>query len=97
MKITIRGEKVTITKAIKEYITEKLTKLDKYFDNPKNIDCRVLVKVKNNQESIEVTVPTSRFTLRAEERHEDLYAAVDLVIDKLERQIRKNKTRLDDK
>lgn len=97
MKMTIRGEKVTITKSMKEYITEKLTKLDKYFENPKNIDCKVLVKVKNNQESIEVTVPTSKFTLRAEERHEDLYAAVDLVVDKLERQIRKNKTRLDDK
>lgn len=95
--MTIRGEKVTITKSMKEYITEKLTKLDKYFENPKNIDCKVLVKVKNNQESIEVTVPTSKFTLRAEERHEDLYAAVDLVVDKLERQIRKNKTRLDDK
>lgn len=97
MKMTIRGEKVTITKSIKEYITEKLAKLDKYFENPKNIDCKVLVKVKNNQESIEVTVPTSKFTLRAEERHEDLYAAIDLVVDKLERQIRKNKTRLDDK
>lgn len=97
MKITIRGDKVTVTKAIKEYITEKLNKLDKYFDNPKNIDCKVLVKVKNLEQSIEVTVPTSRFTLRAEEAHQDLYAAVDLVVDKLERQIRKNKNRLDDK
>lgn len=97
MKITIRGDKITITKAIKEHITEKLGKLDKYFDNSKNIDCKVLVKVKNNQQSIEVTVPTSRFTLRAEESHQDLYAATDLVVDKLERQIRKNKNRLDDK
>lgn len=97
MKITIRGDKVNITKAIKEYITEKISKLDKYFDNPKNIDCKVLVKVKNKDQSIEVTVPTTRFTLRAEEVHEDLYAATDLVIDKLERQIRKNKKRLDDR
>lgn len=97
MKITIRGDKVTITKAIKEYITDKLTKLDKYFDNPKSVECKVLVKVKNVDQSIEVTVPTSKFTLRAEERHNDLYAAIDLVVDKLERQIRRNKTRLDDK
>lgn len=97
MKITIRGDKVTVTKAIKEYITEKLNKLDKYFDSPKNLECKVLVKVKNLEQSIEVTVPTSRFTLRAEETHQDLYAAVDLVVDKLERQIRKNKNRLDDK
>ena len=97
MKMTIRGDKVNITKAIKEYITEKLAKLDKYFDNSKNIECRVLVRVKNDIQSIEVTVPTTRFTLRAEEGHQDLYAAVDLVVDKLERQIRKNKTRLNDK
>lgn len=97
MKINIRGDKVTVTKSIKEYITDKLSKLDKYFDNPKDIECKVLVKVKNQEESIEVTVPTSRFTLRAEERHQDLYAAIDLVIDKLERQIRKNKAKFDKK
>lgn len=97
MKITIRGDKVTITKSIKEYITEKLTKLDKYFDNPKGVECKVLVKVKNVDQSIEVTVPTSKFTLRAEERHNDLYAAIDLVVDKLEKQIRRNKNRLGDK
>ena len=97
MKMTIRGDKVTITKAIKEYITEKLSKLDKYFENPKNIECKVLVKVKNTEQCIEVTIPTSRFALRAEERHQDLYAATDLVVDKLEKQIRRNKNRLDDK
>jgi len=96
MKITIRGDKVTITKSIKEYITDKLSKLDKYFDNLKN-ECKVIVRVRNNAQIIEVTVPTSRFTLRAEEAHQDLYAAVDLVVDKLERQIRKNKTRLNNK
>jgi putative sigma-54 modulation protein len=97
LKTSIRGDKVTITKSIKEYISEKLGRLDKYFENPKDIECRVLVKVKNNDQSIEVTVPTSKFTLRAEERHQDLYAATDLVIDKLEGQIRKNKAKLDKK
>lgn len=97
MKINIRGDKVTVTKAIKDYINEKLNRLDKYFESPKEIDCKVLIKVKNQDQSIEVTVPTSRFTLRAEERHQDLYAAIDLVVDKLEGQIRKNKDRLDKK
>ncbi len=94
LKIVIRGDKITVTKSIKDYITEKLGKLDKYFENPKNIECKVLIKVKNIDQSIEITVPTSKFTLRAEERNEDLYSAIDLVIDKLERQIRKNKDRL---
>ena len=94
MKISIRGDKVTVTKSMKEYITEKLGKLDKYFESPKATECKVLIKVKNQDQSIEVTVPTSKFTLRAEERHSDFYAAVDLVVDKLEGQIRKNKNRL---
>ena len=97
MKISIRGDKITVTKAIKEYITEKLGRLDKYFEKPKEIECKVLIKVKNQDQSIEVTVPTSKFTLRAEERHQDLYAATDLVIDKLEGQIRKNKAKLEKK
>ena len=94
MKISIRGDKLEVTKAIKEYIESKLSKLDKYFDNSKDIDCHVLIKAKNNEQKVEVTVPTSKFTLRAEEKHSDLYAAVDLIVDKLERMIRKNKTRL---
>ena len=56
-----------------------------------------LIKVKGNDQTVEFTIPTKNFTLRAEETHSDLYAAIDLVIDKLERQIRKNKTRLNNK
>ena len=97
MQINIRGEKIVVTSAIKEYVEEKMSKMDRYFENPEDIKCSVLIKVKNNEQKIEVTVPTSKFTLRAEEAHVDLYAAVDLVIDKLERQIRKNKTRLNNK
>jgi len=97
MQINIRGEKIVVTSAIKEYVEEKMSKMDRYFENPEDIKCSVLVKVKNNEQKIEVTVPTSKFTLRAEERNDDLYAAIDLVIDKLERQIRKNKTRLNNK
>lgn len=94
MKISIRGDKITVTKAMKEYVAEKLSRLEKYFENAKDIECKVLFKVKNEEQSVEVTVPTSKFTLRAEERHTDAYAAVDLVIDKLEGQIRKNKAKL---
>lgn len=94
LKTNIRGDKVEVTKSIKDYIEEKLTKLDKYFDNPSEIKCSVVIRVKNDIQKVEVTVPTSKFTLRAEESHDDLYAATDLIIDKLERLIRKNKTRL---
>ena len=95
MKLNIRGDKVIVTESIREYIGEKLGRLDKYFENPSDVECKVLIKVKNQDQTIEVTVPTSKFTLRAEERNQDLYAAIDLVVDKLEGQIRKNKAKLE--
>ncbi len=97
MKLNIRGEKITITQSMKAYITEKLAKVDKYFENPEEINANVLVRIKGLEQIIEVTAPTKRFTLRAEESNEDFYAAVDLVVSKLERQIRKNKDRLNKK
>lgn len=97
MQITIRGDKIAVTKAIKDYVNEKLEKLGKYFEQPDDITGNAVIKVKNRLQTIEVTIPTSRFTLRAEVSHEDLYAAVDLVTDVLERQIRKNKTRLNNR
>ncbi len=97
MKITIRGDKVSITDAIREQVTSKLSKLDKYFDSPETINVVVNIKVNNLSQKIEVTIPTKQFTIRAEERSEDLYTSLDLVIDKLERQIRKNKTRIKNK
>ena len=94
MKINIHGRKLEVTDAIKSYIEEKLKKLDKYFEDPSDITATVVVKVRGNDQIIEVTVPSKRFTLRGEESHKDLYAAIDLVTDKIERQIRKNKTRI---
>lgn len=97
MKINIRGEKVTVTKAIKETVESKFAKLEKYFENPDALTAHVNIKINNLSQIIEVTIPTNRFTVRAEESHEDLYAAIDLVIDKLERQIRKNKSKIKNK
>ena len=97
MKYIIRGDKLAVTKSIKEYIEEKLEKLDKYYENASNIECKVVIRSKNNLQSIEVTIPLNKIILRAEESEKDLYAAIDLVVDKLEGQIRKNKTRLKNK
>ena len=94
MNINIRGDKIEVTSSIKKYVKEKLSRLEKYFENSSNIDAHVLIRARNGEEVIEVTIPTSRYTLRAEEKNSDLYAAIDLVVDVLERQIRKNKTRL---
>ena len=83
MNINIRGEKIVVTKAIKEKIENKFIRLEKYFDNPNTINVHVNIKVANQVQTIEVTI--------------DLYAAIDLILDKIERQIRKNKTKLQKK
>ena len=93
MKCNIRGDKILVTKAIKEYVIEKISKLEKYFDKANEITANILVKVKGFDQTIEVTIPTPNFTIRSEESAENLYAAIDLVVDKIERQIRKNKTK----
>ena len=94
MEIIIHGDKIKITDAMKDYLKEKLAKLEKYLENSENIRANVMVKVKNREQTVEITIPLKSFILRSEETKEDYYAAVDKTIDKLERQIRKNKTKL---
>ncbi|WP_077307543.1 ribosome hibernation-promoting factor, HPF/YfiA family [Terribacillus halophilus] len=94
MKYNIRGENVEATQAIKDYIEKKVGKLERYFDSPVNSEVHVNLSVHNNESKIEVTIPMKNLLLRAEDNHVDLYAAIDLVVTKLERQIRKHKTRV---
>ena len=97
MKITLRGKNIEITEAIEEKVSEKLSKLDKYFIVSENVAAKVLVRTYPYGQKIEVTIPTEYVLLRAEVVDQDLYNAIDLVIDKLEGQIRKYKTRLNRK
>ena len=97
MKYKIRGEKVEITDSIRNYIEEKIDKLNKYFSQDDDLNVSVVIKVRGKEQKIEITIPTVHFTLRSEESHSDLYAAIDLTVDKLERQIRKNKTKINSK
>ena len=94
MEIIIHGDKIKITDAMKDYIEEKLGRLDKYLENSENVRANVIAKVNGHEQTMEITIPLKSFILRSEETQEDFYAAVDKTIDKLERQVRKNKTRL---
>ena len=81
MNISIRGDKIEVTDSIKNYVKEKLARLDKYFEDANKIDAHILIRVRNGEQIIEVTIPTSRYTLRAEEATSDLYAAIDMEVD----------------
>ncbi|PKR77994.1 ribosomal subunit interface protein [Halalkalibacillus sediminis] len=97
MIYNVRGENIEVTDAIREYVERKISKLERYFDEPVTSEVHVNLSVHNDEQRIEVTIPMPNLLLRAEVSHADLYAATDLVVDKLERQIRKHKTKINRK
>ena len=94
MKFIIHGNKIQVTDAIKTYIESKVGKLDKYFESPEDITATVSIRTRGIDQIVEVTIPIKKMILRCQENNKDLYAAIDIASDKLERQIRKNKTKL---
>ena len=93
MKITIRGENTEITDSLRDYVEKKLSKLTRYFEQIN--EAQVTAVTHRGSYIMEVTIPLNSFILRAEEiSDENLYAAVDLVVEKLEKQIHKHRTRL---
>ena len=94
MEILIRGDKLKVTESMNDYVFDKLKKIEKYIDSSENVRANVVIKIKNHEQKVEITIPLKKFILRAEETQEDFYAAIDVIVDKIERQIRKNKTRL---
>lgn len=98
MNYNIRGENIEVTPAIREYVEKKVAKLDRYFTESPNANVNVNLKVYQDKKAkVEITIPMKDLVLRAEELHEDMYAAIDLITDKLERQIRKHKTKVNRK
>ena len=97
MKYQIIGKNISVTEGIKAAVEEKLSRMDKYFVINSNVECRVVVRSYNVGAKVEVTIFTPQMTFRAEVMDNDLYVAIDEVVDKLEGQMRKLKTRMDRK
>ena len=95
MKFIISGKNIAVTEGLKTAVQDKLSKLERYFTP--DTEVVVTLSVEKERQKIEVTIPTEYVLLRAEVVDQDLYNAIDLVIDKLEGQIRKYKTRLNRK
>jgi len=95
MKITVSGKNIDVTDALRDSVIRKISKLDKYF-NPE-VEAQVTLSVQRNRHIIEVTIPFDGVILRGEESTDDMYASIDMVLDKLEKQIIKHKTRLERK
>ena len=92
MNIKVVGKNIEVTEGLKAAVEKKLAKLDKYFID--DVNATATLSVEKNMQKIEVLIPFNNAILRAEVKHNDLYSAIDLVIDKLEGQVRKQKTKL---
>lgn len=98
LKFNIRGENVEVTESIRDYVIKRISKLEKFFEDNVKANAHVNLKVYPNKTfKVEVTIPLPYLTLRAEETSSDMYGSIDLVTDKLERQIRKYKTKVNRK
>ena len=95
MRITISGKNVEVTEGLRSVIEKKLSKLEKFFSP--DVTAHATLSVENYRKIVEVTIPFGGAILRGEESNTDMYAAIDLVADKMERQVRKQKTKLDRK
>lgn len=98
LKYNVRGENIEVTPAIREYVEAKVGKIERYFDDMPEAQAHVNLKIYSDKTGkAEVTIPLPNIVLRAEETSPDLYGSIDLVSDKLERQIRKYKTKVNRK
>lgn len=98
MKIEVIGKNGFVpSDANKDYATKKLGKLEELVEDFENIHARVVCKVYNTHHKVEITIPVKGKILRAESNDEDIYAAIDLAIDKLMKQLRKHNDKVKDK
>ena len=95
MKYNIRGNKIDVTEAINDYLESKLSKVEKYFDN--DVEAKAIISARGREQKVEVTIWSGKYNVRAEEVNEDLYSAIDLVVDKLERQLKRYKDKFNNK
>jgi putative sigma-54 modulation protein len=94
MNLQISGHHLEITPAIHDYVTGKIERVTRHFDNV--IDVNVILSVDKLKQKAEVTVHLSGKDVYVEVIDEDLYAAIDGLVDKLDRQIQKHKQRVQD-
>jgi len=92
MNIVVRGKQFKVTDALREYAIKRVKKLEKYSDDFTEV--LVMLSVEKGRQRVEVTAPLNGFLLRGEEETIDMYSSVDLVVEKLERQMEKYRKKL---
>ncbi|MCK9221479.1 MAG: ribosome-associated translation inhibitor RaiA [Limnochordia bacterium] len=94
MQIVVYGKNLEITPALRSYAEKKVSKVERFFEENLEISAEVTMSVQKELDIVETTVQVDGVLLRGESRTEDMYASIDESVDKIERQIKKYKTRL---
>ena len=92
MQVSVTFRNMESKEILREYVQEKISKLKKYFDYP--LEANVVLTVEKHRNIAEVTLVANRLTINAREETEDMFSAIDQVLDKLERQILKHKEKI---
>ena len=94
MQLTITGHRIDITTALREYITSKLDRLERHFDNVTHM--RVVLSVEKLRHTVDADLNLNGTPIFATAEDTDMYAAIDALADKLDRQIARHKEKLTD-
>jgi len=94
MQINISGHHVDVTDALHDYVGEKFKRIERHFDNVTDAQC--ILTVEKLEHKAEATINVSGATLFAEAVEENMYAAIDSLADKIDRQVRKHKEKITD-
>ena len=94
MQLTVTGHHIDVTEALRNYVDTKLAKLERHFDHMTDIHC--ILTVEKLMHKAEATVHVGGGTIHADSIEEDMYAAIDMLVDKLDRQVKKYKEKLTD-
>ena len=92
MQINLTGHHIEITDALRDYVDTKFAKLERHFDHINNV--HVLLKIEKTEQIAEANLHVNGGELFADAKHEDMYAAIDGLINKLDRQVIKHKEKL---
>jgi len=92
MQVSVTGHHVEVTEAMKQHVEEKINKLKRHFDHV--TDVHVILTVEKLEQKAEATVQVSGAKLFAEDTQEDMYSAIDSMVDKLDRQVIKHKEKI---
>jgi putative sigma-54 modulation protein len=94
MQINLTGHHMDITPALRSYVENKFTRLERHFDNMTKV--HVILSIEKERHKAEASILVNKGKIYADAQHDDMYAAIDALLDKLDRQIKKHKEKLGD-